>query len=329
MLVLRDVQKSTRASAPQRVLALVEAVRLGHIYAMKHPRSRKKSPALPLSAAAIRNIERRGVTRHGLQDLYYNLMTMPLFGLLGVLAGYFLASTFVFAVILHFAGGLGGNTRGSFGDAFFFAVQTLTTTGYGDIFPVSLAANLIATLGMIVGQLNTALAMGVLFARLSRPRPRVLFSNVLVVREVNGKRRLMFRVANERRSEISQARMSVVLTNDEDDGDGGIIRRLLPLRLDRDFSPVFSLSWLVMHEINEESPLWGKDREALVRNGNVLVCSISGTDDALNATVTARHVYGAEDVRFGHTFVDVITRAPDGSMSIDYSRFHDTLQRNN
>jgi inward rectifier potassium channel len=121
----------------------------------------------------------------------------------------------------------------------------------------------------------------------------------------------------------------VVLTNDEDDGDGGTIRRLLPLRLERDFSPVFSLSWLVMHEITEDSPLWGKDRAALANAGNVLVCSLSGIDDALSASVSARYVYGAEDVRFGHRFVDIIERNASGELSVDYSRFHDTVQRSN
>lgn len=296
---------------------------------MKRARPLIKNAALPLSAAALRNIERRGVSRRGLQDIYYNLMTMPLPGLLAGLAGYFIANVTFFAVVLHFTGGLAGRTNGSFGDAFFFAVQTLSTTGYGTIYPVSLTANIIASAGMLVGQLNTALATGVLFARLSRPHPRVLFSKVLVVREVGGVVRLMFRVANERSSEISAARMSVVLANDEDDGDGGTIRRLLPLRLERDFSPFFSLSWLVMHVIDEHSPLWGKDHDALARNGNVLVCTLTGTDDALNASITARHVYGAEDVRFGHRFVDVITRSPDGEVSIDYGRFHDTVQRSN
>jgi inward rectifier potassium channel len=296
---------------------------------MKHPKAPGKPAALPFSAAAIRNAERRGVSRHGVQDLYYNLMTMPLWGLLGLLVAYFFASILIFAIILHVTGGLGGNTRGSFADAFFFSVQTLSTTGYGDIYPVSMAANLVATAGMIVGQLNTALATGVLFARLSRPRPRVLFSKVVVLREVSGVSRLMFRVANERHSAISEARISVVLTNDEDDGDGGVIRRLLPLRLERDFSPVFSLSWLVMHEITEDSPLWGKDREALANAGNVLVCSLSGIDDALSATVSARYVYGAEDVRFGHRFVDIIERNASGDLRVDYSRFHDTVQRSN
>ncbi len=296
---------------------------------MIRPEVLRNQPSLPLSADALRRAERRGVQRHGLQDVYYNLMTMPLPGLLGVLVGYFFISVLAFAIVLHFTGGLGGNTRGSFADAFFFSVQTLSTTGYGDIYPVSTAANCVATAEMIIGQLNTALATGVLFARLSRPRPRVLFSKVLVVREVNGIVRLMFRVANERRSAISAAHMSVVLTNDEDDGDGGIIRRLLPLQLERDFSPVFSLSWLVMHDVTENSPLWGKDREALARAGNVLVCSLSGTDDALNVSVSARYVYGAEDVRFGHRFADIIERKPGGDVSIDYSRFHDTVQSSN
>ena len=291
---------------------------------MKHPKAKTKPRALPLSAAAIRNIERRGMSRHGIQDLYYNLMTMRVAGLVGVLAGYVLASILIFAIILHFTGGLAGNTRGSFGDAFFFAAQTLTTTGYGDIYPVSLTANIVATAGMIIGQLNTALAIGVLFARLSRPRPRVVFSKVMVIREVGGVRRLMFRVANERRTEISVAHMSLVMTSDEDDGEGGTLRRLHSLRLDRDFSPVFSLSWLVMHEVTEDSPLWGKEHEDLVRDGNLLVCTITGTDEALNAQVSARYVYGAEDARFGHRFVDVITRTENGDMAIDYSRFHDT-----
>ena len=296
---------------------------------MKSPRHRRKTPALPLSAEALRQIERRGVARHGLQDLYYNLMTMPLPGLFGVLAGYFLSTIMLSAIILHFTGGLGGNTHGSFGDAFFFSVQTLSTTGYGDIYPVTLTANIVASVGMVVGQLNTAIAIGVLFARLSRPRPRVLFSNVVVAREVNGVKRIMFRVGNERRSEISAAHISVVLVSDEDDGEGGTLRRLLPLRLERDFSPVFALSWLVMHKITPDSPLWEKTREEMAHSGNVLVCSLTGTDDALNASVSARHVYGAEDIRFEHRFVDIITRSPEGKMSIDYSRFHDTELRNN
>jgi len=48
-------------------------------------------------------------------------------------------------------------------------------------------------------------------------------------------------------------------------------------------------------------------------------------DDTLNASIYARHVYGAEDLRFGQRFVDVITRGAGGEMMIDYARFHETI----
>ena len=56
-----------------------------------------------------------------------------------------------------------------------------------------------------------------------------------------------------------------------------------------------------------------------------MICALTGTDDTLNASIYVRHIYGAEHLRFGHRFVDVITRSPEGDVSIDYGRFHDTL----
>jgi len=292
---------------------------------MKRSKSRREK-YLPLSAEAIRSIERRGIARHGLRDLYYNLMTLELPALLGLMVSYFLAVNLAFAAIYCAFGGLGGGGgHGRFGDAFFFSVQTFSTTGYGTVYPVSLAANLISSSEILLGQMNIALVTGVLFARLSRPRPRVLFSKVVVVREIRGVPTVMFRVANERRSEISEAHISVVVTMDEDDGDGGRMRRFLRLKLEREETPVFALSWLVVHKILPDSPLYGKNRAALAESGNVMVCSLTGTDEALGATVSARHVYGAEDVRFNHRFVDVIDHNADGDMSIDYRRFHDTV----
>lgn len=287
-------------------------------------RSKRAARVPRLNAAAIRAIERRGIARHGLSDLYFNLMNMPLSGLLGVLALGLLLINFGFAWIYFAIGGLAGGIHGRFASAFFFSVQTLSTTGYGSIYPVSLAANLVASAEIVVGQLNLALATGVLFARLSRPRSRVLFSRVLVVRRLRGEHVLMFRVVNERRSMISQAQMNVVLTREEDDGDGGLMRRMLPLQLDRETNPIFALSWLVIHRITPESPLWQTSAEALAAQGSVLICTLTGTDEGLNAGITARHVYGAEDIRRDQRFVDIIDKRQDGIYSIDYRRFHET-----
>ena len=282
----------------------------------------------PLSAEAVRAIERRGIARQGVKDLYYELMTIPLPGLIGLLGLYFVTVNFIFACVYWFMGGLGGlpgGGHGGFADAFFFSVQTLSTTGYGTIYPVSLAANIVVSCEILIGQLNLAVTTGVIFARLSRPRPRVMFSKVAVVRDIGGVQTLMFRVANQRRVEISEAHISVIMLMDEPEVEGGVMRRMMPLKLERDFSPVFALSWLVSHKITPDSPLWGRDQQSLAENGNVFVCLLTGTDEALSATVSARHVYGAEDLRFHHRFVDVISRGADGTLTIDYGRFHETL----
>jgi len=287
--------------------------------------ARPRQRPLPLSAEALRQIERRGVARRGLRDLFYSLMTMPIAGLLAGLAGSFIAINIVFALIYHAIGGLGGIGHGGLADAFFFSVQTLSTTGYGAVYPVSLPANIVSSFEILLGLLGTALATGVLFARLSRPRPRVLFSDVLIVRPYQGTPTLMFRIVNERRAQILEARVSLTLTHDEDDGEGGVLRRMVSLKLEREVSPVFALSWLVMHKITPDSPLHGKDGQSIGMGGNVLICTLSGTDDALNATVYARHVYGSEQIRFGHRFVDIIIRGEAGEITLDYSRFHATI----
>ena len=278
---------------------------------------------LPPLADTIRANERRGIMRRGPKDLYYDLMTMPLWLLLAVLVGYFLFLNLVFACLYQLVGGLGGAYNGHFSSAFFFSVQTLSTTGYGSAYPKSLGANIVSTAEIMLGQLNTAVSTGVVFARLARPHPRVLFSKVAVVRESGGVPVLMFRVGSGQRNEIAQARLSVVVTSyEDDDGEGGIMRRQRPLKLECDETPVFALSWMAIYRITPDSPLYGKTSETLAKDGDVLVCSLTGTDEALNATVTARHVYGAGDIRFGYRFVNILTRSQSGDIKVDYSQFH-------
>lgn len=286
---------------------------------------RSREPAPPFSAQALRAVERRGLSRRDWRDLYYALMTMPVSALLGLLAGIFALANLAFAVLYFETGGIAGARPGDFGDDVFFSVQTLSTTGYGAFYPKSLAANIIASFEILGGLLGTALATGMLFARLSRPQARVLFSRIAVIHPRGGTDTLIFRVANQRRNHITDARMTVTITRDETDEHGQSLRRLIDLPLERDHSPAFSLSWTVMHRITEQSPLHGLDIEAMLRANIVLICTLNGIDDTLMATIFARHIYSPADLRFGRRFADVFDRREDGSFAIDYTRFHETI----
>jgi inward rectifier potassium channel len=103
------------------------------------------------------------------------------------------------------------------------------------------------------------------------------------------------------------------------------MRRVADLVLHRNRSPVFTLSWTLMHTIDEESPLYGidlKDPECHVLG---LVCSLIGYDSTYGQQAHARHTYQLGDLLIGHRFVDVLSTLEDDRIMIDYHKFDDTV----
>jgi inward rectifier potassium channel len=102
------------------------------------------------------------------------------------------------------------------------------------------------------------------------------------------------------------------------------MRRLHNLRLLRDTTPIFYLSWTVIHPIDEQSPLYGLDLDAL-RDGHVMIiATLTGLDSTLASLVHARHIYHPDEVLWNRTFVDIMSTLPDGQLQIDYRHFHET-----
>ncbi len=258
-------------------------------------------------------------------DFYYSALTTswPLF--LGVLALLFVAVNAVFAgLYLLQPGAISGARPGNFGDAFFFSVQTLATIGYGKMFPATLYANLMVTAEVVVGGLMLAMVAGLAFARFSRPSARVVFSRVAAVGPVNGKPTLSLRVGNERHDQILQAEVRLALVRDEQTAEGHFLRRIYDLDLVRSATPVFPMTFLVMHVIDEVSPLHGATPEMLDATQSEIVLILTGLDAALSQVIQARISYKADQVLFGRRFADVIGAMPDGRRAVDYARFHET-----
>lgn len=268
----------------------------------------------------------RGQRRHPFEDLYHFVLRCEwwqFFAIVSVM--YFLANA-LFAVVYLLAPGAIANVRpGSFGDAFFFSVQTMATIGYGVMAPVSRFGHVVVSIEALVGTFAAALMTGVTFAKFARPTARIIFSRAAVICPRDGVPHLMFRMANWRLNQILEARLSVSLLVSERSREGDVIRRPRSLKLVRDQTPMFSLSWTVMHAIDADSPLAAPGAlEALQRDNAIFILTLRGVDETLSTEVIARHTYAMRDVVPDARFCDVLTMTEDGTRVLDFERFHDT-----
>jgi inward rectifier potassium channel len=271
-------------------------------------------------------VERIGMQRSPLTDMYHFMYTATWRRLLGSFVALWVGLNALFAMA-YLAGGncIEGAEAGSFKDAFNFSVQTMATIGYGGMSPRTDWAHFLVTAEAVTGVLVTAMITGIVFAKFARPTARVLFTNKMLMGTFDGKPCLSFRVANARDSQLVEAHMSVTISIDEPTKEGQPFRRLYDLKLRRDTSPIFAVSWSVIHFIDETSPLYGLSREDFERQQVTFITAMRGTDEVLVQNVYARHNYGWYDVFWGEAFVDVISRTPDGGLQLDYTKFNDTV----
>ena len=262
--------------------------------------------------------------RHPFSDLYHWLLVIAWWQFLVLLSLFYLATNVIFAcAYLTTRGGIANANADSFTDAFFFSVQSLSTIGYGAMYPQTIYAQVLVTLEVLVGLILVAMATGLMFARFAQPRARVLFSKVAVVYPFNHVPTLMFRVANQRDNRIIEARIQVSFLANEVSPEGIDLRRFYSLPLLRSESPSFALSWLVMHPIDELSPLWGETAESLAQCDAAILVILTGLDETFSSTIHARYVYKVSDLLWSVRFKDILNQTQDGSYYIDYQYFHD------
>jgi inward rectifier potassium channel len=235
------------------------------------------------------------------------------------------ALNFVFALIYDLGEAPIANAReGSLADLFFFSVETTSTVGYGDMHPQTIYGHLVATAENFAGLLLLAMMTGLVFARFSRPRARIIFAKYPVVAKHNGVTTLVFRMANARSNFITEANAKLWTLSPTVTQEGKRLIGFERMRLLRSENPTFALSWTLFHPIDDQSPLFGKDEEALATSEINFVVSIVGFDETSGQTVHARDVFAAQDVRWGHEYVDVIRIDDQGLRHIDYAKIDAT-----
>lgn len=269
------------------------------------------------------------ITQIGLQkslfsDVYYRVLKASWLKFFIFSAICYLVINFIFALLYYFSPAEILNVRpGSLWDAFIFSFQTSSTVGYGYFLPKSDTAHAIVMLDTMVGIFYVAIVTGLAFAKFARPSAQILFSNNIIHTTFDGIPTLMFRVANGRDTHIVDANLNVAVLLPYTSKEGHNMRRFYPLKLMSNNNPTFTLSWTVMHQITEESPLFGLSLEQFKEKKVLVFASLTGIDDVISQTVHANNRYTTDKFIKANKFVDILSDSTEGDYILDFNKFHD------
>jgi inward rectifier potassium channel len=262
-----------------------------------------------------------GVSRFDIGDPYHLALTVkwPSF-----VAGVFLlyvAINVLFAFLYELSPDAIGNAHpGSVADAYFFSMETLATVGYGQMYPATRYGHIISATEIMTGMAFTALVTGLIFVRFSKPRPKILYADRLVVTTFNGQPTLMIRIGNGRTNMLTDMNLKLSALMWEDTHEGQRYRRLNDLKLHRSHIPMFALTLTAMHTIDEHSPLAGHDAESVKSDDVRLFLSIEARDSAIASTVHDLKDYTGEQILYGMRYADTVHTDEHGRHLADMTR---------
>ena len=266
-------------------------------------------------------LTKRGGTRYDWRDPYHIAVSLswPGFAAFFVLAE--LTLNLLFAALYLLQPGSVANAKpGSIADAFFFSLETLATVGYGVMAPATLYGHIVSAVEIIVGMAFVAIMTGLTFVRFSRPRGKFLWANKAVVATHNGRPTLMIRLGNGRASMLTDARARLSVLIGERSAEGQFFRRIYDLKLTRETLQMFPLTWTLMHDIDEASPLHRFDAHSMREVDMRLIVSVDAHDRSLAAQVKDMKDYGVHDVAFGQRYADAVSIDEKGNTIADLDR---------
>jgi Inward rectifier potassium channel. len=276
------------------------------------------------------NVRREGLGSWEALSAYHYFLTISWPQFLAYVAGSYVVLNALFAFAFTACGpaaltGFANQTMVErFTRSFFFSVCTLATIGYGNIVPVTFAANVLVAFESLVGLLGFALIAGIMFSRFARPRAEIAFSRYAVVAPYRDKTALMFRIVNKKRNEIVEMAAKVLLAQQKRDGVSVTDREFIPLKLERERVVFFPLSWTIVHPIDESSPLHGCSVGDLRARDAELLILLNGFDETFSQTVHTRSSYKAEEIVWGAKFRTMFNPLEgDGTITIDIRKLHD------
>ena len=275
------------------------------------------------------NIKRKTDKWYGNFDVYHWLITIGWWRFITLVFLSYLVVNTIFA-FLYFSIGVDkfGGIKvccqiDDFLQLFFFSAQTLTTVGYGHIYPNHTVISSIAAIESMMGLLGFALATGVLYGRFSRPKVALEYSNSAVIAPYQNITAFMFRVANRKQNELieNECQLALALNNKETQK-----REFHFLNLERSKINFLPSSWTIVHPIDDKSPLYNFTEEELLKSNAEFIILFKSINDTYSQTVYSRMSYKANEIEWNKKFTPIKqTPNVNGNIEVVIADVHETM----
>jgi len=264
-------------------------------------------------------VDRIGEAR-GLREGFIALATMPAPRLVLVIIATYLSLNLTFGSIYMLVGveHLGNADLHSAGSRWLSAigmsVQTLTTVGYGSLYPTDAVTWLIAAVEGVFGILGFSLTSAIIYTRFARPTTRLVYSDRALIAPFREGWSLQMRVANRRRALLVEieARLILVLTDLQHPD------RLEYFALPLQFSTIsfLALTWTLVHPITPDSPFAGMTAADLTTRRAEVIVILKGVDEGYMQPVITRHSFRFDEIVWGGRFTRAFS-GDGGKMRLD------------
>lgn len=255
----------------------------------------------------VPNVIKRGVSILDRYSWYHTMLGMKRGKFLSLLFIIYISINFVFAGIYYIIGShhLAGidhtDPLKEFTEVFFFSTQTFTTVGYGRISPVGFLTSAVATFEAFLGLLSFAIATGLFYGRFSRPQIFLRFSDNALIAPYKDGTAFMFRLAPFKNNMLSEVevKLTMAVTTEE---NGKLTDQFYDLDLEYARITGLSLSWTIVHPIDEKSPFYGLNEKDIASMDIEVMVYVKAFDQVFSNNVISRTSYISSEIIWGAKF---------------------------
>lgn len=217
---------------------------------------------------------------------------------------------------------------------FLFSVEVHTTVAYGKRSITLNCPDAISAMCLqcICSSIFQAFMVGILFAKLTRPKARtqtILFSRHAIVSLRDDKLCIIFRVGDMRKSRILNIKASMYVIRLDTTFQYLECNEQIELKtyMDSCESSFFLWPVSVVHVIDEHSPLYEMSAADLICGHLEILAVFEGIIESTGQPVQARSSYGESDIIWGHRFAPMVSYDEVRKMyAVDFSKLSETEQ---